>query len=1051
MYQKIFLLIASASLVACGGGGGSSKSNSEAPPSPLIVNLVNQVKNVSNDNTPEFVVNSSHAGVLDSSGDCGVQSVDLIVGDNSVELSVLPDGSYKTCEVVFTANDGRKSSAILLPEFFIDTTAAILSEVVGVTPATNNNTPSYTFSTNEFVQLTFEGGCSSLASFANTGNKQIVFSSLPDGIYDSCKIVASDKADNISKLNVSSFVVDTVKPELSEFTAIPSNTNNKTPVYVVSSNEPGSISFTNGCGSAQSSVIAGNNSITLNTLGDGTYNCSLSVTDLAGNTSDVLDMSSFTIDTQKPLVSEVTPVSAAKTLTPEYTFNTNESGNFEVSGSCQAENSVAQNGDNTITLSVENYAVNYNDCLLKVTDAAGNVSDALSISSFSVSPSSVPFYTWVSANDTKVYLPNSLAGFEFYRSRDEVCDFANYASCALGQYDVIADTVITDTALTLSEDAYYTLKSSSNEYSLPQLPSNKKRVATIVFKDKFWSLAGNGKVFSSADGNNWVMHTMKAFDKSGNPTTYSFQNSAFGSASIIEFNGKLWSIGSNGFDVTVAYYSDDGITWQEYSASSLSPGRSEATIVKLGSSLVLFGGYTKVVGGLEEVLKDVWVSSNGSSWTKVANNLPFSTESNVPPKIFSTDSKLYYISSGGDLWTASSASNWQNQGFVGVGASLGRDWWHYFNGTLYKFGTHNSFTGFWKSSDGKTWQQAKAYNTDMPESFSGKVHTLNNQLHYWYGVKHWVSQDGEEWKNRSDYFGEYDSPLMEYFDSRYWNFSSDRGEGVWFSDDAITWQMVQTLDPPESTTIRANAVFNNELWFISDYKLIRSGDGENWTEVNLGYPLSSLVIYKKPQLVNFADKLWMLGGKVSDSAQADFNDDIYSSLDGVTWVKESDTSNIPVRSQAQIFVFNNKLWLYGGFDEMDTIKADLWSSADGINWQLEVDVAQKMNSTPYVLRRLQIMPAGSELYAFEHTEANTNSVTESTSSPVWVSTNGVDWSNTMDVNRAFFSPLYDGSALYLFGGETYDHTVQNTIKHRSTLKLDGLEFREGRKALAQFQ
>ena len=91
---------------------------------------------------------------------------------------------------------------------------------------------------------------------------------------------------------------DIVKPVLTEITTITTPTNDRTPNYTFSSSESGSITYGGSCSSSTTSAISGNNTITLVSLSDGTYsNCTIIVTDSAGNVSNTLTITSFTVDT----------------------------------------------------------------------------------------------------------------------------------------------------------------------------------------------------------------------------------------------------------------------------------------------------------------------------------------------------------------------------------------------------------------------------------------------------------------------------------------------------------------------------------------------------------------------------------------------------------------------------------------------------------------------------------------------------------------------------------------------------------------------------------
>ena len=92
----------------------------------------------------------------------------------------------------------------------------------------------------------------------------------------------------------------------------------------------------------------------------------------------------YTDDTTAPVIAEVTAVTTPTTDTsPNYTFSSDEAGTITYGGSCSSSTTSAISGNNTITL-VSLTKGTYSDCTITVTDAAGNVSSTLTLSSFSV-------------------------------------------------------------------------------------------------------------------------------------------------------------------------------------------------------------------------------------------------------------------------------------------------------------------------------------------------------------------------------------------------------------------------------------------------------------------------------------------------------------------------------------------------------------------------------------------------------------------------------------------------------------------------------------------
>ena len=161
-------------------------------------------------------------------------------------------------------------------------------------------------------------------------------------------------------------------PITTEVTSITTPTNDSTPNYTFSSTEAGTITYGGSCSSSTTIAIAGNNTITLNTLSDGTYsNCTITVTDSAGNVSSSFTITSFTV-VIPPIIAEVTAViTPTIDTTPNYTFSSSKAGTITYGGPCSSSTTIASIGNNTITFNALT-AGTYDNCTITVTDNSGN-------------------------------------------------------------------------------------------------------------------------------------------------------------------------------------------------------------------------------------------------------------------------------------------------------------------------------------------------------------------------------------------------------------------------------------------------------------------------------------------------------------------------------------------------------------------------------------------------------------------------------------------------------------------------------------------------------
>ena len=156
-------------------------------------------------------------------------------------------------------------------------------------------------------------------------------------------------------------------PIIKEVAAIASITNDSTPDYIFSSTVAGTITYGGSCSSSTTTAVAGNNTITINTLSEGTYSdCTITVTDSNGNVSSSHTISSFTV-VITPYIEEVTAV-ITPTIdnTPNYTFSSTKAGTITYGGSCSSSTTTAVVGINTITFNALANGT-YDDCTIRVT------------------------------------------------------------------------------------------------------------------------------------------------------------------------------------------------------------------------------------------------------------------------------------------------------------------------------------------------------------------------------------------------------------------------------------------------------------------------------------------------------------------------------------------------------------------------------------------------------------------------------------------------------------------------------------------------------------
>jgi len=197
---------------------------------------------------------------------------------------------------------------------------------------------------------------------------------------------------------------DTTAPVIAEVYPVTTQTSNSTPNYTFSSTKDGTISYGGSCSSNTTYAISGNNTITFNTLSDDTYyNCTITVKDSAGNVSNTLSVTTFTVDTTGTGTETGTGTgtgagtetgtgdTAAPTITSFTSTTNNGSYNSADTVNITATASEAVVAGNTITATLDTgdtvlltAAANGTTLVGTYTVGAGDNSNDLTVSSFSI-------------------------------------------------------------------------------------------------------------------------------------------------------------------------------------------------------------------------------------------------------------------------------------------------------------------------------------------------------------------------------------------------------------------------------------------------------------------------------------------------------------------------------------------------------------------------------------------------------------------------------------------------------------------------------------------
>ncbi len=164
-------------------------------------------------------------------------------------------------------------------------------------------------------------------------------------------------------------------------------------------------------------------------------------------------------------------------------------------------------------------------------------------------------------------------------------------------------------------------------------------------------------------------------------------------------------------------------------------------------------------------------------------------------------------------------------------------------------------------------------------------------------------------------------------------------------------------------------------------------------------PNAAFSVREGHRSVFFKDKFWVIGGVTNIE---DLANDVWSSNDGETWVLETADTGFSGRAQFGITVFNDRIFVVGGFTNGSLLN-DVWSSANGVDWVQETD-----NAAFSPRAQTKLLAYKTKLYALGGLENFFDATTGSTEE-IWSSTDGVTWE--LETNAAPYLPKYGFEAI----------------------------------------
>ena len=128
--------------------------------------------------------------------------------------------------------------------------------------------------------------------------------------------------------------------------------------------------------------------------------------------------------------------------------------------------------------------------------------------------------------------------------------------------------------------------------------------------------------------------------------------------SVVHFKGRLWMFGGLDYQARTflndIWSSSDGVAWSKV-ANAAWPVRGSHTVVVYRDRLWLFGGANHIADdrSTDGFLNDVWVSDDGIAWTLVTRAAPWSLRDKAGVVVFNDELSLLGGQGRADVWRSS--------------------------------------------------------------------------------------------------------------------------------------------------------------------------------------------------------------------------------------------------------------------------------------------------------------------------------------------------------------------------------------------------------------
>jgi len=513
------------------------------------------------------------------------------------------------------------------------------------------------------------------------------------------------------------------------------------------------------------------------------------------------------------------------------------------------------------------------------------------------------------------------------------------------------------------------------------------------------------------------------------------------SASSVVYDNKMWVIGG-GTDhfgeeryLNDIWCSENGISWTCVSPNADWVPRYGASIVVYDNKMWIMGG-ERYGDGYQTFLNDVWYSEDGVLWTCATNNANWSERSGASAVTY--NDKMWIMCGSGydfpgmcDVWYSIDGIHWfEVTDCANFGERCCASITVYDN-KIWIVGGYvdgECLTDVWYSDNGINWTESMLSGYDISSDtisiiYDNKIWLISSYADYVI-----YSTDGENWLkiNGDVNLTQLHGACLLVYNNKMWFMGGVNTDNcfntvndIWFTSNGITWTNINDNDNNNIWNYRTGfgkCTYDNKIWimggndgnnYFSD--IWCSEDGINWTCVAESTDIGKI---SNMVMLVYNNKMWIMGGNCfcDDEGYFEIYDNIWYSSDGINWLPATYQADWGKRFSTSGIVYNNKMWIMGGLDDMYNALDDIWCSEDGVTWSLMTDSPGWSNRAMF-----SSVVYNDKMWVMGGQDNNYNVLND-----IWYSSDGTSWlqTNTVtiwDARMGFVSCVYDDKMWIISG------------------------------------